>query len=433
VRVRARRHVDLVDWFTLAVGLFSGCGYAFVMVGAKAGQLDDLGQRWLYTNQAATWPYVLAAVLLLGAVWGGAFAIANALPASPSGAEPLSSSVAGFVAGRVFILAWGFLVLGTVSYWQYARAYGGFGGLLDVSGAIRSGDFSSPGMSNKWSFLQRFGGFTFLSSYLFWGLLLEPGQPRLRRLWTAIGILAALSFSLYVLYSWRGRVPFAIYLATFPMGWLIWRHGLTPSNIPRVACVLVASLSVILVTDKILERGSADSSPAAFFARELSFPFVSFQAEYSHGETRWFRDVAAAPAYLLPQRVWGGMLDLNTASDENTKLLMGASKGKAGVTGTIPVDIITCSFMQGGFVGVLLVGALWGVILGLLDGHLRSFQIGSATQVLYAYAIIQWAVLTSLYGDPSHLVVRNFDFIIGLGVLWFWVHRPVTHRRTGYE
>ena len=48
-----------------------------------------------------------------------------------------------------------------------------------------------------------------------------------------------------------------------------------------------------------------------------------------------FKDIAIAPLYLLPQRIWSQKLNIESASSFNTFVFSGARKGVAGVTGEV--------------------------------------------------------------------------------------------------
>ena len=79
-----------------------------------------------------------------------------------------------------------------------------------------------------------------------------------------------------------------------------------------------------------------------------------------------------------------------------------------GLLAKLPVDLLTFAYMQASVIGVVVVGFLWGSILLKLERICLKIEADGIRMVMYALFVLDICVLTVLYGDPQHVIVRNF-------------------------
>lgn len=395
--------VTLLDWAVLGMGGIYGGGWALVSSVTLAGGNPYWEDRLLPLEHLYPLHTLSACILLATVILG--WMLMGTLPALRHiRLEPPSRRSDG----RLVLAAWVLLTAAVALQGLYAHAFGGFLELLDYSASIRSG---TSVIENPVSFLQPFGGLALFSSFLFFGLWVAG----CRRWNTGAGFLFAFVFSLYVLFSWRGRIGFLAYLATFPLGLLLF---LRTRPLPLLAgggltmlLILVGAYQVSTLLDF-----KAAGSLATFLAGELSFPFVSFFAQLDSGEhlTRAFRDLLVAPVYLLPSSWW--MNWVGDVSQVNTALVMGAPKGEAGVTGSIPVDLITLGMMQSAALGIAGAGVFFGAGLRAAQ-HLVDLVRSPGVRALFGSCVaIKIAVLAIYYAHPAHVVSANFALLVAVAV-----------------
>lgn len=402
--------LKFLDWFIVSLTVFNGIGFVFVLCATLAGRNSISWSQYInqFDNETVIL-YIMSSVILgLGAVFGWIFTD----KITPSVKNKKNQDVDSLIQylRKAKQVAWIMFFLGVFFYWLYSRAYGGFIGLLGNSFAIRSG---IARVSNPLSFFQRFGGFSFFSSYLFFGLLLDRYVSRSRKKECLIGFVMSFLFSIYVLYSWAGRVMLLTYMTTFVLSYLLYKYTSKVKLVRKLVVVAICLPIALMGIGNWLGRTHGEYSIVELFARELSFPYASYIVQLKKGEYRFFKDIAIAPLYLLPQRIWSQKLNIESASSFNTFVFSGARKGVAGVTGEVPVDLLTFAYMQASVIGVVVVGFLWGSILLKLERICLKIEADGIRMVMYALFVLDICVLTVLYGDPQHVIVRNFHMIVG--------------------
>ncbi|MFN4062753.1 MAG: hypothetical protein ACK4JA_01065, partial [Parazoarcus communis] len=311
---------------------------------------------------------------------------------------------------------WLLLVIAVVMQWLYTFAYGGFFGLLQYSELIRSSIFM---VENPLSFLKPFGGLALFSSFGFWGIWLAKGL----RFNIVLGFVLSCGFSLYVLLSWLGRIGFLVYLATLLLGWLLSLR-VRPFFLLSSVVLLMASILMGAYYISLWFELKAADSLLSFLAKELSFPFGSFFAQLAAGEHlfRGFKDFLLAPLFLFPSSWWSSWVE--NVSQVNTALIMGAPKGEQGVTGGIPVDLLTLGSMQAHVMGIPIVGMMFGVVLHLIQNMLYRLPNPGVQAVFSAYAALKLAVLGVFYAQPALVVSGNFDFLISVLIVVVVLRMP---------
>lgn len=416
-----RGRVTLLDWALLAMGGIYGGGWALVAFVTHAGE-NPVWERWLLPFEQLYPLHTLSAFVLLGTTYlGWLFAGSLRLVLR----QRLNCSLVSSN-DRLVRAAWFLLLSALLMQWLYSHAYGGFIGLLEYSASIRSGIFE---VQNSLSFLQPFGGLALFASFLFFGLWLGG----CRRLGVKIGFTLAFVFSLYLLYSWLGRIGFLVYLGTFVLGVLLARQ-LRP--LPLLMGGGLTMLVILIAAFQVsvwLNLKAADNF-AFFLARELAFPFGSFFAQFDSGQhlLRGFRDFLFAPVYLLPSSWWTNWVE--NVAQINTAMIMGAPHGEQGVDGGIPVDLLTLGLMQATAVGIAALGILFGAVLRVIQHLLDMIRNPGIRAVFEAYVAIKLAMLAIFYAQPALVVSGNFGFLLAVIIIALFANAPRIRffRKTGH-
>lgn len=410
------QRVTLLDWAVLGLGGVYGGAWALVVFVTHRGD-NPVWERWLLPFEHLYPVHTLSAIILLGSVCLG-WIFGGALPSRPyrSSHVPLVR-----INIRLIWAGWILLLSAVFMQWFYARAFGGFMAVLEYSEGIRSGVFK---VDNPLSFLRPFGGLVLFSSFVFFALW-RGGC----RCWhVRLGFFLAFAFSLYVLFSWLGRISFVTYLATFVLSVLLERK-VRPLSLLMCGGLTMLFIVVCVYQVSVWLNLKAADNLVVFLTRELSFPFVSFFAQLNSGKhlTRGFRDLLVAPVYLLPSSWWTNWVE--SVGQINTAVIMGAKKGEAGVTGAIPLDLMTLGLMQASVLGIVMVGALFGfglrVIQFLLD-RIRNLHVRA---VFEAYIAIKLAVLAVFYSQPALVVSGNFGLLVAVVIIVIFVKTPQVRLR----
>lgn len=414
-RLSRKKNLDLLDWFLLAFGTVNGVGWSFVIWATVEGRNIDLWIDQLAMFDLTVSVYYISSnlIFLFSVVFGwhllrSLIGFRHVSPFYPS--SRLESNV-----HRIKSVAWFMAYAAAVAYGVYTIPYGGFSGVLVYSRAIRAGIAT---IYNPYSYLKIFGSFAFFSSYIFFGLLIDKDISTKRQS-SFVGFIFSFLFSLYVLNDWLGRMGFAVYLLTFLLGLTLYRSRKSVIRLVRkLVSVFFIALLLIVFSDMLLGGTGQQFGVVELFAKELSFPFASYSAQVHSYELSWFKHLLATPLYILPERIWSGVLGIDTASRLNTLVVMGAGKNAADVTGGVPVDLITFFFMQGSVFGIIIGGFIWGGFLLALERSLQRIALRGIRCVIYANVVLSVVSLSVLYGDPYHIVTRNFALIVGSLLLW---------------
>ncbi|MEE2729378.1 MAG: hypothetical protein VYA55_01095 [Pseudomonadota bacterium] len=426
MRYQRAQRLALADWFVIGLTGYGGLvALLFVIASVSVERSVALD---LIADSPIAWAYPIFCGLAIVGVWlaiwlftGSEREIANL---NTPGRHKLK--VNPKLIARVTLLGWAALILGAASYWLYARSYGGFSNLLQYSAGIRAGLVDVD--DNAYTFLKRFGGFCFLASLLFGGALLSRGKSTVMWLQSCVGFIVSFLASLFILYSWEGRLGLVTFALVVPFGYLVHRHGVGIKLLRNAAILSLIPLFALPASSALWGKSAESDNISSFFIRELSFPLNSFSQAYENNSIRYMKDVLAAPLFLLPTRVWKGMLGLDTASDVNTENVMGKRKGQRGSTTAVPIDFITFCYMQASFLGMLLVGFIFGALLCILDRFLMKRFEGAVYAMLYSYSVLFVSGMSALYADPKHILNRNFHFVVGLFLLW-WLCKSIKLNR----
>ena len=407
--------VTFLDWTVLAMGGVYGLGWVLILITLQS-QWGPLAE-WIHQSRHILPLHTIAATLLLAGVLSGWYLAPFRLISNLSSArnEPVAHLLQ-----RWRLFAWSLLMLAAVFQWIYTTALGGPIQALEYSRLIRAGFV----VENPWSFLKPLGGFAMISAFAFFGLIVS-GE---RRIVTYLGGLLAFSLSLFVLYSWAGRMGFVVFVTTFALSMLLVKRQNPLRAIIWGGSMVALGLTLAYGISIWLEIKPAENL-VVFLSRELMFPFASFFAHWSEGvsQFRWLLDFLVSPIFLLPSSIWGPWFV--TAGEVNTILIMGLPKGVDGQTAAIPTDLVTLGFLQLHVVGIVLVGGVFGAILRGLQHLIDRIALAGVRSVFEAYVALKIAVLGVFYAQPDLLISGNFALIAA--AVWFFVLRIVGRFRFG--
>lgn len=394
--------LTLIDWAFLSMAGVYGGGWALVAFVTKQGGNPNWS-AWLLASENLYPVHTFSSLILASSMVVG-WQLLGSWPRFQNQLvllRPLKS-----IEVRLAVMMWLLLFIAFLAQWFYSQAYGGFIGMLEYSSSIRASEFDKV-PSNPFSFFKPFSGLSLFASFGFFGLWLCKRHC----VGLLIGLVLSIVFSVYLLYSWRGRIAFLIYLATFVLGVLLHKR-------PRPLSLLMmgtALMSTVLVGSYYvsvwLNLKSADNF-LVFLVRELSFPFGSFFAQLESGEHlfRGFKDFFVSPIYFLPSSWWSEWVI--SIGQVNTTLLMGAPKGEQGVTGAIPVDLLTLGLMQSSVFGVAVVGLMFGILLRFIQSLLDRLPHPGVRAVYEACVALNIAVLGIFYAEPELFIPSNFALLV---------------------
>jgi len=427
VRIKKNKGSDLVDWFILSIGAYNGIGIVLIILELQKSQYRR-GFSSIISNNSDIWMYPILCLLAIFFVWCGAvLSRKNEIEKLRKNSEE-NELYKKTYSKTVFRIAWMFSIVGMLCYWLYVRPYGGFVTYLDYARAIRAGLFDEVNVDRTWSFLKRFGGFSYFATLLFAGLILTYRSPFF--LWVSFFI--SFSFSLYVLYTWGGRLGMLVFLTSLIVGRYLFKYGNGFKFLFSMIIPLMLILIILPSSSKIwgIKKGGIDSSQVAkFFVHEISYPLSVFVKANEANEPRWMQDILFAPAYIFPERIWRGVLKMDTVSQISTERVVGVRKGVRRSTKGVPVDFISFGIMEGGIIGVVLISLFYGFFLTKIEKWMFVYCRSGVREILYGYLIFTLPIQTVLYSDPKHIIVRNFHFIVGFFVLRYCERKAIKRRK----
>lgn len=422
-----KRKLELIDWFLLSVATFNGLGFGFVIWSTHCGRnFYSFSQSIMSLDNYDCINYIfLNIILVLVVFFSWIIAKKNHLSKLNKKRNNICSCSKKCFCRQYFYVSWLTFFIALIAYWIYTKPYGGFKNYLNYSAAIRAGIFL---IKNPFSFLKRFGSLAYFSSYLFYGLLIDKNIETSQKKHYLCGFCFSVIFSIYVLISWVGRVGLALYVATFLLGYILYSYKTIERYIRKIFFFVTICFLLIIVADAILGSTNSNFGIVELFAKELSFPLSTYYFQINFPHYRWFKDILVAPLYVLPTRIWSGIFNIETLSSYNTFIHEGARKGEMGVTGEIPVDMLSFALMQGSVFGVVVVGILWGIFLYHIESLVNRISIKGVRAIIYARVILNVAMMNVMYGDTIHLVTRNFEIIVGFMFLYYFVRPKLKNR-----
>lgn len=418
VRITKNKKFDLVDWLIISLGAYNGIGIVFILIEVQSPKYKK-SFKAIISNESVVWAYPLYSLIAVFFIWVGA-SLAKNSTISLDSPEFYSDKSYLFHSNAALRTALIFLFFGFILYWIYVLPYGGFISYLDYSLAVRAALFDEVNVDRSLSFLKRFGGFIFFSTLLISGLILTYKTHQRNRIHLWLLFIISLGLSIYVLYSWGGRLELLIFITSLLVGHFLFKNGYGFKFSIKMIIPVLVILCALPLSSKIWGKNKGGSEVAGFFVNEISYPLFVFDKAYKSNDYRWMQDLVLSPAYILPERIWSGVFGMDTVSQISTERVVGIRKGVNRSTKGVPVDFISFGIMEGGVFGVILVSIFFGYFLKKINNLLFWQCWPGYREMLYGYAIFSLPVELVLYSDPKHIVIRNFHFIAGIFTLYFF-------------
>lgn len=413
-----KRKISFLGWSVFFYGLIYGISAPLIVASIRDSPESFVGSNFVFDNVGALSWHVVAAILSVGGVivgWG----IASAMRRTRSvRARPLFTGLNSPDSfGRVF---WLMVIVGFTAQVLYAIDYGGLSGVIDYSRLVRSHMLEESERS-RFSFLKPVAGFSMLACFGFLGLILS----RVRKFSVILGFGLSLAFSLYLLYTWQGRLGAVTFIAIIFLAIVLIRDIHPGTLILSFFGLAFAGMYLVYMVSEIWDLKTSESF-SQFYARELSFIFSGFWAEVSQSNNtfRLFYDVAVLPLHLLPSSLTLGWVE--DVTSVHTAVMFGAPKGEHGVTSGMPLDIITMGYLQMDVLGIFVYGVLFGILLRILQTMVDHVELPGIHAALTAYIALKICAFALFYAQPSHIIGNNFPLIVTLIFLAFIrMSRPV--------
>lgn len=316
-------------------------------------------------------------------------------------------------------------IVGVVSFFLYAFAYGGVLGLIKIAPLLRAGKMIAQTAlvsASKTMGLTAFGLWSAAS-----GVFERPGILRLSQLlvFGAVALLAAMATA--------GRTPALVY---FIPAILLWASR-GQAKIPVVASVVMI-VAVVLWVDwaKVIAAHLAGFrvpwTPSGglggkfledFYPTYASVP-AALEQYYSTGKIFGLSDFGTALLHLIPQHLLGKTITVESSKTLNT-LLVGAPSGGR------PPGLIGWSIYSLGAGWFLLWPFVYGTLIGMLQSRYAP-RTGTAPYAFCIYvAIGTWSSYTIIFDtDPTTYLNDSVWLIGGIAVTEILVRlREGSHHR----
>lgn len=396
------KKIDLLNIFTLGIVLVNGLGLMVVLIGDRFNLLNEVWSKWvsnLSTDKIIYFLFLNIFVII----------ISNLIKRIKNRTNIKTVNITN---KTLRITAYISLVLSIVLYYLYARAYGGFNGLLKESLNIRIGNSS---IYNPLSFLQKFGELSVFATYLLWAILINKKQKKLKS--DFLIFLIGFAFSIYVLYSFLGRVGFLMFIGTLFISFGFSR--IKKINLKVISLAALLFIVLIISVNFLLRNPNSSASIVKVISNELAFIISSFSAQKEANHILFFKDILLGFTALLPTRLVSKFIEYTRAANWNTLYVFGSFKGTDSVWGEAPLDFITFGYTQFSFAGVIIWTLIYGFFLKYIDVKIKKINNFGLLNVCFAYALLNLSLLSVIYGDIYHILSRNFYIIVGLFILFF--------------
>lgn len=310
---------------------------------------------------------------------------------------------------KIMIVGIIMLIIGIISNYLYLKVYGGYKNYLNYSSLIRSGIIT---IKNPFSFLIAFRNFIIFSSYIFLSMI-YTNKNKISRYFL---FFLSFIFSLFILYSNKGRISFAIYILVL-LGYAFLRKKnveyINIKTLTKVCLVGIVFLIGIVNVGKILGRNT-DGNFLMQLNKEFSFIFLNFKVIFNNLKIenyRLLKDLILFPIYLLPNSIWYGKFNILKCSDINTMFWFGSIKGVGSVYGEMPVDFISISYMQFGFAGIIILPIFYAILFDIVMQSIYKIHNVETFKIIYIYVLLTIGIETIIYADPYHIMTSSFAFI----------------------
>lgn len=244
-----------------------------------------------------------------------------------------------------------------------------------------------------------------------------------------IKFIIALSFSiLFLLYN-QGRAPLLLFFLPF----LFTLRKNNKQNIGRLGIFFIIAMFLLNYLDaifKYLSYGTyvmkESGNFLTEFLSEFSYPFTNFVLRgdlIGYSGYRFFYDYFIWPFTMIPSSV-SGLLGFEKSSLVAVSIHNTNAYGYfLGVEpdGGIPVDFLTFNFYQFGYISLLLVCFIIGILLKKLDEIFIFYRNNFAIKVILFR--ISFSMINILNNADISAIVRNRLDIVLLVVILIYIYR----------
>lgn len=321
-----------------------------------------------------------------------------------------------YIIGILFLL----ISVAVLCYIQVTQGIGSW--LTSNPRAYMSGDREELELESlSWTMdkLLRFGIF---SSLLFWGLNYSPNA---NNRFPLVRVLFLISFflSCILIYRIAGRLVFFRYFAVFFLAYLFVKQ---PKYIYLKSLLLIVFGIIFILYGRLIFRfflyndhvvstflSVDDSAIESYFKFISNFTFPFFSAskniDYINHQLYWFKDLFLLPFSFMPEKFLG--ISYISSSEINTYRVWGV-RGESGN----PSDMFSYALINAGYIGVLLVSFVFGIVLKKLNTLIGKLN-NSISTILFVYLAFT-IVFLIMYCDPQHFFKGSIEFWLGIGLIF---------------
>lgn len=407
LRTVRNRKIQLLDWSLMFIALVYGLLAPPVLNAIMRGPVEVAGSHFIERRIGDS--FTLHTLAVLVAVIG----LLIGWTVKPHRRGDQSRIQEGSDRARLAKWLWIMAGVAVAAQYLFTIDYGGLLGVFDYSVVLRAGAFDESGRS-RFSALAPLAGFSMIACYGFFGLL----QQRAARTRSAlIGFLVTFVFSLYVLFSLQGRVGLVVFVASLTLGAILLRTRARLMILFGLPVAVIAGAAGLRFASEILKRGSSESD-LQFITEQVSFIYTGFWAWADDPSIsfRYFYDLLVAPLFLLPSSLTSTWF--SRVGDVHTAQILGYPKGAGGVTGAMPLDLVTFGYLQSGLIGVLVCATIFGAGLKALQQTVDDIPIAGVRAVFEAHVSLKIAGFGLLYAEPENLIRGNLPLLIVLVAIW---------------
>lgn len=415
----------LIDWAIITFILLYGFGFPLVYLSTIKGINPSNYSNYImqFTSVEIAYYFILTVCLIVFTKLGWNLKGKRPLNTTKKIKNENTSKLDERLIRKHIKYAWVMLLISFIGYYLYAMAYGGFSGLLSYTISIRSGTIS---IYNKFSFLEKFGQFSNISTYVFYAIFIDKNINQKIKKGTFSGLIASMLFSLFFLYSRGGRGAMMFFILTLILITTYYSSEKLNKFFRKIGGKLFLLPIAFVAMDRLWSR-TGEMSIFSLLVASISYPFAAFIVNLQNGSYRFFKDFIQGPFYFLPSSIWMSRFNFTTANSETTYIISGGYKGESVggtiITGTTPNDLLTFAYMQANIFGVVIIGLLFGILLRYFHNKIFKEKYNGIKYMLYSYFVVRFTLLTIMGGDIAQIIIGNWGFIVYF--LVFNVYRKV--------
>lgn len=303
------------------------------------------------------------------------------------------------------------LIIGIISLHLWSSAYGGIFPLILIGDAVRAG---YANVNSVMTVFMRPASILIFTTLLFITLL---HYKRKGRFFNYICVVISFTYSLLYLFAADGRFTTAMYflLVFFAIFKVFKTNQFTKKKLIRVfvasLCALIFIFALDTIADSLRNKDVNDLSDHNFLLAEFDYIYMTGvhvvnKVIDGHGAWLLFHDILGGLFAWIPVRykpdsiigIW----------DYNTKDIAGEY-----ASGQIPTDFVSTSLYDASFLGIIIFGVFWGIILKQIESVKDKKHIFNEPLYCYfSYLMIRLPNYTVLSDPVSNLFPVFISYMI---------------------